>query len=236
MALPKLDQPTFTLTVPTTGKQLRYRPFTVREEKILLVAQQSGEVQDFIDSFKQIITNCVVDELDIDKMSSVDIEYIFLNLRAKSVSNVVEMKVLDKHKKQIDVSINLDNVQCHKSAVSKNVVLDEERNIGIKMKYPSFAELEKLSTRDEGKFDLEQGMELIMDMIEFVWHGEDVTPTTDVTRSELSEFLQDINASQMSSINEFLTDLPYVYLDMEFKNSEGEVETRRIAGLRSFFG
>ncbi len=233
MALPKLDQPTFTLTIPSTGKEVRYRPFTVREEKIILVAQESGDLQDYVNAFKQMIVNCLVDDVDVDALASFDIEYIFLNLRAKSISNVVEMKILDKHEKQVDATINLNNVQVHKSAVSNKIVLDEAREIGVKMKYPSFMELESLAVRDQGEFSLQQGLELIAAMVDLVWEGENVY--TDSTRAEILDFLADFNVDQMTKINEFLSDLPYVYVDLEFQNSQGETETRRIAGIRNFF-
>ena len=233
MALPKLDQPTFTLTIPSTGKEVRYRPFTVREEKIIFVAQESGDLQDYVNAFKQMIVNCLVDDVDVDSLASFDIEYIFLNLRAKSISNVVELKITDKYEKQIDCSINLNNVQVHKSSVSPKIVLDEAREIGVKMKYPSFMELESLAVRDQGGFSLQQGLDLIASMVDLVWEGENVY--TDATLAEILEFLGDFNAEQMSKINEFLSDLPYVYVDLEFQNSQGETETRRIAGIRNFF-
>jgi len=233
MALPRLDQPTFTLTIPSTGKEVRYRPFTVREEKIILVAQESGDLQDYVNAFKQMIVNCLVDDVDVDALASFDIEYIFLNLRAKSISNVVEMKILDKYEKQVDATINLNNVQVHKSAVSNKIVLDEAREIGVKMKYPSFMELESLAVRDQGEFSLQQGLELIAAMVDLVWEGENVY--TDSTRAEILDFLADFNVDQMTKINEFLSDLPYVYVDLEFQNSQGETETRRIAGIRNFF-
>jgi len=236
MALPKISQPSFSLTIPSSGKTVRYRPFTVREEKILLVAQSGGEKQDYIDAFKQMVTNCVLDPIDVDTLASYDIEYIFLNLRAKSVSNVIELKMKDEHEKEISVSVNLDNVQVHKSTVSNKIVLDAEREIGIKMKYPTFAEIEKLSARDENGTELDAGLDLLTSLIELIWEGESVYPASESTQKELHEFISDFSADQIAKMQDFLNDLPYVYLDIEYTDSTGEKKSRRIAGISSFFG
>lgn len=233
--LPKLSQPTFTLTLPSTGKQVRYRPFTVKEEKLLLIAQASGEREDYINCFKQLITNCCVDDIDVDKLAFYDIEYFFLNLRAKSVSNVVQLKVTDEYGKEIDVEVNLDDAKVHKSTVSNKIVLDAARDIGIKMRQPGFAELASLARRDDGNVTMDEGLALFISMIDCIWEGEAFYPAADADKQELAAFVEDFTAEQIKMVEAYLEDLPYVYLDLEYMNSKGEKVSKRIAGINSFF-
>jgi len=235
MALPKLDQPVFTLTLPSSGQKIRYRSFTVKEEKLLLIAQSSGEQEDYINAFKQLITNCCIDEIDVDKMASFDIEYFFINLRAKSVSNVVTLKIKDEHAKDIEVDIKLDEVQVHKPTVSNKIVLDPARDLGMKMKYPSFNEIQNVTKRDTTGVEFNEGLELFISLIDCIWEGEDVFPASESTRDELMAFVEDFSNEQVEKIEAFLSDLPYVYLDVNYMDSKGQKQTHRLMGIESFF-
>lgn len=233
--LPKLSQPTFTLTIPSTKQKVRYHPFTVKEEKLLLIAQAGGEREDYINCFKQLIVNCCVDQIDVDSLASYDIEYFFLNLRAKSISNVIKLKITDDYGKEIDVEVNLDDAKVHEATVPDKILLDEGQDIGIKLKYPNFQQIAALSRREDGAVSLEDGLDLFVSLIDVIWQGESVFLAKDSTREELIEFIDGFSAQQVQKVEEFLEDLPFVYLDIQFMNSKGEPATRRITGIDSFF-
>lgn len=235
MALPKLSQPVFELTIPSTKKKVRYHPFTVKEEKLLLFAQASGERDDYVNAFKQLITNCCIDEIDVDKLASFDIEYFFLKLRARSVSNKIKLKVVDKHDKEVDVEVDLDAVQVYESQVSNKIVLDPAAGVGIKLKYPTFNEIAVLAKRDDGEVTLDDGLNLFISLIELIWEGDSVYVPSDYTKEELVAFVDGFNSQQVEQVEAFLEDLPYVYLDVDFIDSAGEEQNHRIVGIESFF-
>jgi hypothetical protein len=233
--LPKISQPTFSLILPSTKKEIRYRSFTVKEEKLLMIAQASGERADYVNCFKQLISNCCVDPIDVDQLASYDIEYFFLMLRAKSVSNVINLIIKDDHGKDIDVQVNLNDVKVHESTVPNKIVLDPEKNIGIKMKYPTFGEIATLSRKETGAISLDDGLDLFISLIEMIWEGDAVFLAKDSSREELEAFVDDFNPDQVAAVEGFLEDLPFVYLDVNYKDSTGEEVTTRITGIDSFF-
>ena len=235
MALPKLEQPTFTLTLPSNKKQIRFRSFTVKEEKLLLIAQASGEREDYINVFKQLITNCCVDPIDVDSLASYDIEYFFLNLRAKSVSNVIKLKITDDYEKEVEVDVKLDDVKVHESTVSNKILLDPVKNIGVKLKYPTFSEIAKLARREDGAVELDDGLDLFISLIDLIWEGDNVHIAKESTDAELKAWIEDFNGEQVKMVEAFLEDLPFVYLDVHYMDSKGEKKTRRITGIDSFF-
>ncbi len=232
MALPKISQPIFTLTLPSDGRKIRYRQFTVKEEKILLVAQSSGERDDMINAFKQLINNCALDPLDVDQMSAVDIEYFFLQLRARSVSNIIKITFTDVEDKRQEVEINLDEVQIHKSTVDKKIILDEEQGIGVIMRQPNFAMITQMLELDTDSADAT--IEMFGQMIDAIFDQDSVYPTKDTPKAELDEFIMSMNQKQVEKIQAYIDDLPYVYIDVEFEEA-GEKKTQRIRGLESFF-
>jgi len=232
MALPKLSQPIFTLTLPSSGRKVRYRQFTVREEKILLVAQTSGEKSDMINAFKQLITNCCLDEIDVDNMPAFDVEYFFIHLRAKSVSNVIKLEVTENGKKN-SVEINLDKVEVTKPTVKNKMILDEKSSVGVVLRYPTFAMLERMMEMKEN--DPESSLELFKMIIESIFDAETVYPVADVPQQELEDFILSMNNAQVAMVQKFLEDMPYVYIDVEY-TIDGEKKTQRVRGIDSFFG
>lgn len=235
MALPVITQPTFTLTLPSTKKQIRFRPFTVKEEKLLLVAQQSGDTDDYVNVFKQLINNCCLDPVDVDKMASYDIEYFFLCLRAKSVSNKVELKIKDEHDVDIDVVVNLDEAKVHESSKSNKILLDPVKDIGIVLKYPTFQEMVALGRREDGVVTIEDGLELFISLIDMIWEGENVYLASESTKKDLLDFIEQFDNNQIREVEAFLEDLPFIYLDVEYTDSAGHKKNKRITGIRSFF-
>lgn len=232
MALPKISQPIFTLNLPSTGQKIRYRQFTVKEEKILLVAQASGDRDDMINAFKQLINNCALDPIDVDQMSAADIEYFFIQLRARSVSNVVKVSFNDSADKRQEVEINLDEVKIHQPTVDKKIVLDEEQGVGVIMRQPNFEMITKMLDLDTDSADAT--IEMFGQMIETIFDEDSVYPTKDTPKAELNEFILSMNQKQVEKIQAYIDDLPYAYIDVEFEDA-GEKKAQRIRGLESFF-
>jgi hypothetical protein len=238
MALPKLSQPIFTLELPSNGKKVRYRQFTVKEEKILLVAQASGDRADMIEAFKQLIQNCCLDSIDVDALPAFDIEYFFIQLRAKSVSNVVKLSFEDEDnsdagiglavKKRIEVNVNLDEVQVHKPTVGNKIILDDTANVGVILKYPNFQVMEELLALDQNSPDTASKM--LKNVMETIFDATDVYPVKDTPEAELDEFIDSLNNQQIEKIQGFLEDMPYVYIDVRV----GE-RVVRVKGIESFF-
>lgn len=230
MSLPKIQQTVFTLTMPSTGKKTRYRQFTVKEEKILLMAQAGGEQGDMISAFKQLITNCCLDELDVDEMPAFDVEYFFIQLRAKSVANKIELTFEEDGVKS-EVSINLDEVQVHKPTVSNKMILDEATGVGVQLRYPTFNMVESMA----GVEDIESSLKMFANIIELIYDADNVWPAKDASPAELEEFVLSLNNQQVAKIQEFLEDMPYVYIDVKYQVGEEE-RSQRVRGIESFFG
>lgn len=231
MALPKLNQPIFNITLPSSGKKLRYRQFTVREEKILLTAQSSNEKSDMIDAFKQLINNCCLDEIDVDSMSALDVEYFFIQLRAKSVSNVIKLKIEEDGKKY-EMEMNLDNVKVSKPTVENKLILDETRGVGVILRYPTFSMLKRMSELD--KKDINSSLEVFRMVIETVFDADGVYPTDDTDKADFEDFVMSFTNQQVAYVEKFLDDMPYVYVDVEYTIG-GVTHTHRVRGIENFF-
>lgn len=236
MALPKIDVPTYSLTLPSSGKQIRFRPFLVKEEKILLMAGESDDPADMVEALKQVINNCAVADIDIEKMPTIDIEYFFVQLRSKSVGDKV--RILASHKDseckyQMPVNINLEHVEVVKDENHTNKI-DLGNDIGLTLKYPDFAmvqELEKISGNDIDKF-----FELVTDSIENIWDAENVYEASEHSEEELKEFLETLNNSAFEKIQQFYTGLPALVYKTRYKCKEcGEYEDLELRGLANFF-
>jgi len=235
MALPKIDTPVFTLKLPSSAgkKNIKFRPFTVKEEKILLMAAQ-GEVEDeTLNSIKQVINNCLHTNINIDELPTYDIEYIFVNLRAKSVNNLIQLTLTDDVDQQTyDVSINIDDVE---------VVFDEEHiyivelndNISIMLKDPNYDVIQKISSY---KQDDEGMMEMVISSIDKVLVGDDeVLLMKDHTRKEQEEFVNSLSSQNMREIEKFLTTIPKLIHTVEYAREDGTKVEKIIEGMQSFF-
>ena len=232
MALPKLSQPIFTLTMPSSGKKVKYRQFTVKEEKILLTAQASGGKEDMIEAFKQLITNCCLDDVDVDKMPAFDIEYFFLQLRAKSVSDVIKLSFTEEDGTKAEAEIKLSDLQVHKPTVSNKIVLSEDQGIGVVLRYPTFSMIEKMADLDDK--DPATSLTLFKMIIESIFDADAVYPSEDTSTEELDEFVLSLNNLQVQKIQSFLEDMPYVYIDVEYLVN-GVKKFQRVRGMENFF-
>lgn len=234
MTLPRINHPIFTHELISTGKKIKFRPFTVKEEKILLVAQLSGETNQINDAIIQVINGCVIDtDFDGDKLPIFDVEYLFLNLRSKSVNNIVDMTIVDyEDKNKYSFEVNLDELQIIKDPKhTKNIKLTDE--LGLIMKYPNFKHT--MSLLDKKK-EIDPLIELISDCVEKVYEGEKLyVAGSEFTREEIIEFINDLPGPALKKIKSFFDTLPIVQYVIEYENSLGNQRRHVLRGLYDFF-
>ena len=238
MALPKLNVPVYEAILPSTEKVIKYRPFLVKEEKLLLTAQESGE-DAVLPAVKQIIKNCIQGEIDVDNMPIFDIEYFFLRLRAKSVGEEVTLGLKpwgcpqndgELCKFTTEVTINLEEIECVKNEKhTSKIMLDDK--IGIMMKYPDISHLNINGSENE------MGLKVIKKCINMIFTEEETYERDSYTDKELDEFVDSLNTKQMEQIKNFFDTMPVLKHTVKYtcKTCDEEKETT-IEGLQSFFG
>ena len=238
MALPKLNVPVYEAVLPSTEKVIKYRPFLVKEEKLLFTAQESGE-EAVLPAVKQIIKNCVQGEIDVDNMPIFDIEYVFLRLRAKSVGEEITLGLKpwgcpqndgELCKFTTEVSVNLEEIKCVKDKThTSKIMLDNK--IGIMMKYPDISQLNTKGSENE------MGFEVIKKCINMIFTEEETHERDSFTDKELDDFIDSLNTKQMEKIKNFFDTMPVLKHTVKYtcKTCDEEKETT-LQGLQSFFG
>jgi len=232
MALPKLATAKYELTLPSTGEKVEYRPFLVKEEKVLMLAQQSKEQSDILRAVEQIIDACTFEKLDVKKLPMFDLEYMFLQLRSKSVGAKVEIKLLcpDDNETRVPVEIDLEQVKCHKEVGHDNNIKLTD-SIGIIMDYPRVTSITAITDNDT-----ETAFNVIKDCVRQIYDAESVHDKNDMNDAELNEFLESMNHDQFAKIQEFFDTMPKVKHSVKVKNPKTGVESEVVLeGLSSFF-
>ena len=236
MSLPKINTPEYRLVVPSTDEEIRYRPFLVREEKLLLIAQETGTDKATYEAIRNIITSCCLDPIDIEKLPLFDMEYIFLNVRAKSVGEVVKLKVKcpDDEEQIVEVDVDLDKI---------NVVMGDDHdarieltdNIGVLMSYPNFTTITKVQKMEEGK-ETEQLFEMIASCMFQVWQGEETYDAMDYTAKDKKEFLESLDHKQFEKLQIFFETMPTLKHEVEVTNPKTNVTSMvTLSGINAFF-
>jgi hypothetical protein len=233
MSLPKIDYPVFKINIPSLKKDTQFRPFLVKEEKLLLMAKESENASDVLSAIKQIINNCCLDpKMDINKLALFDLEFIFLKLRAISVDNVIKVSYKDNEDGKVyDFEINLDEVKIkYPEKIDNNIKITGKS--GIIMKYPSAA------LYDDAEFlNLEKDymFELIIRCIESIYYDDQVYQAKDYKKSELVEFLDNLNIKVFEQIQNFLINVPKMEHKIEYKNEKGNTREIMLSSLNDFF-
>ena len=201
MPLPKINTPTYELVLPSTGKKIKYRPFLVREEKILIMALESEDMKQITDAIVEILDACILTRgVKLSNLSTFDMEYLFLNVRGKSVGETIEVNLLcpDDEKTQVTAMIDIDTIKIQKDKSHKNIVkLDDQ--LSMKMKYPSinqFIENNFETSEDTASSDISTTMEMITSCIDMIYNAEESWSSKDSTKEELSEFVESLNTKQ----------------------------------------
>jgi len=235
MALPKINTPTYELVVPSTGEEIRYRPFLVKEEKILLMAMESGDNKEIIRAIQDIVKECTYDKLKLSTMPMFDIEYLFLNIRAKSVGEITTLRLScpDDEKTTVKVDVNLTEieVQTDKNHTNKIELTDE---MGIMMKYPTIDSF----AGDMSEINASNMLEVISGCIDSIYDkgGEEVFEAKDQTKKELIEFIEQLNSKQFKNIQGFFDTMPKLKHTIKVKNPKTKKESEVVLqGLNDFF-
>ena len=240
MPLPKITTPTYELELPSTGKKIKYRPFLVKEEKILILALESENIKQITTSVKSILKECIQTRgVKIDTLPIFDIEYLFLNVRGKSVSEALELIVTcpDDGKTTVPVKVYIDEIGVIKDPDHSNdIKLDDK--LTLRLKYPSLDEFIKnnfdFNSRDEGA--LQQSFEIIATCIDQVYNEEESWAASDCTKKELIEWVETLNTNQFKLIESFFTSMPKLSHTIKVKNPNTQVESDvTLEGLASFF-
>lgn len=233
MKLPTINTPKYTLILPSTGKTIEYRPFLVKEEKILMLAQESEDTDQLTRAMIDVVRSCTFEAIDISKLSSFDIEYIFLKLRAKSVGEEVSIGIkCDNCENVNNIKINLDSIEVTKTHdLPKKVMLTE--TIGIIPKYISLNEIQTISkTTDKSK----SLVQTIAANIESIFDSNDVYPISETSFEELDSFISSLNRQQVSKLEDLIKNQPKVEKNLKFKCTKCETHNdKTIAGVQSFF-
>ena len=236
MALPKLTTPTYELEVPSTDEKIKYRPFLVREEKILLIALESGESKDIITAIKDIVTECTYGKIDLGKMPMFDVEYIFLNIRAKSVGEVATLKLLcpDDKETYVNVDVDLSEIMVHVDK-GHNPKIELTDEMGMIMTYPS---IDSLTSIDAADINASNMLDVIGSCILQIYDkkGEEVFDAKDSTQKELIEFVEQLNTKQFQEVQKFFDTMPKLRHIIKIKNPKTKKESEiTLTGLNDFF-
>ena len=229
MALPKIKHPTYSITIPSNNKKVNFRPFTVQEEKLLLMAKNSEKTEDIINTVKQVIHNCIIEPIDVEKLAIFDIEYIFIKLRSKSVGEVVDLDYNDPETDEnIKFKINLDDIEVKRNDEHTNKFVLFE-NIGVVMRYPTLEEVK--TVEDNGKD--EAVFTMLIKCIDQIY--DDETVYSDYNEKELDEFINTLPMESMGAIQKFFETMPSVEHTVKLKNKKGETKEVVLKGINSFF-
>ena len=238
MPLPKIATPTYELELPSTGKTIQYRPFLVKEEKLLVLALESEDTKQITTAIKAVLKSCILTKgIKVDHLPTFDIEYLFLNIRGKSVGEDLEINITcpDDNETQVPVTINLDDIQVEKKEEHTNQIKVDD-NIMMEMKYPSLNEFIKTNFDLNEKNQMEQSFDLIGSCIDKIYTQEEVWATDDCTKKEMNEFLESMNSSQFKEIENFFTSMPKLSHTIKVTNPKTKVKSDVILeGLASFF-
>jgi hypothetical protein len=241
--LPKLDIPTYTVKLISTGKTVRYRPFLVKEQKLFLMASEADDAKETINTIRQVLKNCVLDEIDIDNLPTFDLEYLFMHLRARSVEETVELKYKCNNTVKDEKG---EDAKCNGSVAFTLNVLEVEptinpehnskiqlnENLGLSLKYPTFEMIQKYETMNEDEIM----MKVLVDCIDYVYDKEQIYYAKDSTKEELGEFVDNLQQKDLEKIKQFFDTMPEIKKDVHFKCPKCAYEEDiEIKGIQSFF-
>jgi hypothetical protein len=238
MPLPTIATPTYELEIPSLKKKIKYRPFLVKEEKILIIAMESEDPKQIADALKTVIGNCILTRgIKVDQLSIFDIEYLFLNIRGKSVGEDVDVLLTcpDDGTTQVPATINLDEIKVVvKSEHSRDIKLDE--SLTLRMKYPSMQEFVKNNFSNEDNSGIQDTFNMIASCIEQIYSEEESWAAADSTKKELNEFLEQLTSQQFKEVEKFFETMPKLSHTVKVKNPNTGVESEVVLeGLTSFF-
>jgi len=238
MPLPKISTPTYELELPSTGETIQYRPFLVKEEKLLVIALESEDTKQITTAIKTVIKNCIsTKNIKVESLPTFDIEYLFLNIRGKSVGEELDINIIcpDDGETQVSVTLNLDDIKVQKNEEHSNRIKIDD-SIMMEMKYPSLDEFIKNNFDFSDKNAMDQSFDLISSCIDKIFTEDEVWASGDVSKKELTDFLESMNSSQFKDIEKFFETMPKLSHTIKVTNPKTKVESEVVLeGLASFF-
>ena len=239
MPLPKIATPTYELELPSTEQTIQYRPFLVKEEKVLVIALESEDTKQITTAIKSVIKNCILTKgIKVETLPTFDIEYLFLNIRGKSVGEEIEVNLVcpDDEETQVSTVINLDDIKVQKNEDHTNQI-KIDKSIMMEMKYPSLDEFIKNNFDFNDATQVDQSFKLIASCIDKIYTEDEVWASEDCTKKEMNDFLESMNSAQFKEIEKFFTTMPKLSHTIKVTNPETKVESDVVLeGLASFFG
>ena len=238
MPLPKISTPTNELVLPSSGKKVRYRPFLVKEEKILIMALESEDTKQITSAIKSVLSDCILSRgIKIDKLATFDIEYLFLNIRGKSVGETVEVNVTcpDDGQTKVEMLIDIDSIKIQKDSNHSNIIkLDD--SLSVQMNYPSLDQFIETNFDTSSNSQVDESLNVIMSCINQVYNEEEAWEASNCTKKELREFVESMNSKQFKQVENFFETMPKLSHKVKVMNPNTKVESEVvIEGLASFF-
>lgn len=240
MSLPMNTMPTFNLTIPSTGKKVKFRPFLVKDEKALMIAQQSEDVLVMVDTLKSVIKSCVVDNIDVDSLATFDIEYMFIQIRGKSVGETVELLFPcdedhgeQNEKARSKIRIDISTIEVEKTPGHTNKI-ELFGDVGMVMKYPTIDSAKKLEHTSMDNMDAV--FEVIADSVDYIFQGEELYYAKETKREELLQFLNNLTSEQFLKVQSFFENMPRIRTEVAYNCPVcGKHHVKELEGLQSFF-
>ena len=239
MPLPKISTPTYEMVLPSSNKKIKYRPFLVKEEKVLILAMESQDTATVANAVKDVLKNCILSRgIKVEKLSTFDIEYLFLNIRGKSVGEAIEVMVTcpDDGKTQVPTSINIDEIKVIiDDDHQKDIKLDD--TYSLRMRYPSLDEFVKNNFATASDISVDDTFDLIASCVDQVYSEEESWASADCTKKELNDFIESLNSTQFKMVEKFFETMPKLAHTVKVINPNTKVESEiKIEGLQNFFG
>ncbi len=238
MPLPKIATPTYELELPSTGATVKYRPFLVKEEKVLVIALESEDNKQITNAIKAVLKSCILSKgIKVEDLPTFDIEYLFLNIRGKSVGEDLDVNIIcpDDNKTQVAVTIALDEIEVQKDENHTNKIKVDE-SIMMEMKYPSLDQFIKNNFDFNDKNMMDQSFELIASCVDKIYTEDEVWASADCTKKEMKDFLEQMNSNQFKEIEKFFETMPKLSHSISVTNPKTKVESEVVLeGLASFF-
>ena len=239
MPIPKIATPTYELVLPSTKQEIKYRPFLVKEEKLLVLALESEDTKQITTAIKAVLRGCILTKgVKVDQLPTFDIEYLFLNIRGKSVGEEVELKITapDDGETEIPITINIDEIEIQNDDEhTKQIKVDD--NLMMEMKYPSLDQFIKSNFDFSGNVTMENSFSLVASCVDKIYSEDEVWSTADCTKKEVIDFLEQMNSGQFKEVEKFFTTMPKLSHTIKVLNPVTKVESDVVLeGLSSFFG
>ncbi len=241
--LPKIDVPIYTVNLISTGKSIRFRPFTVKEEKLFLMAVESNDSESSMNTIKQVLNNCVIDELNLESLPIFDLEFLFIHLRAKSIGEEIKLRYRCNNQIQkedkitscdnlVEMNLNLLEIQPTKDENHTNKI-ELDKNLGVVFKYPSFDTLQKY---EGGNSEIEIILNMIIDCIDYIYDTDQIYYAKDSSKEELRDFIESLQTKQLEKIKMFFDTMPKLQKKLNFKCNKCEYrEEINLEGIQNFF-